>query len=819
MSAPARPPLTELLRRRILVLDGATGTLIQARGLDEADYRGEAFRDHPRELRGNHDLLCLTRPDVVAEVHRRYLEAGADLIETNTFSATRISQADYGLEDHCYAINRAAAEIARREADAWTARDPERPRYVAGSLGPTNRSASLSPVVEDPGRRAVEFDQLADAYEEAARGLMDGGADLLLIETVFDTLNCKAALYGIARLFAARGDSLPVAVSGTITDASGRTLSGQTVEAFWTSIHHFPLAAVGFNCALGAAELRPHLEELAALAPIPILCYPNAGLPDEFGEYRQGPEEMARLVGAFAADGLVNLVGGCCGTTPEHVAALAAAVAGRPPRTPPPPDGLPRFSGLEACVVRPDSNLVNIGERTNVTGSRRFARLILSGDYAGALAVAREQVENGAQILDVCMDEGMLDGVEAMRRFLRLLAAEPEIARVPLMIDSSDWAVIVAGLKNAQGKCLVNSLSLKDGEEAFRRRALEARRLGAAVVVMAFDEQGQADRAERRLEIAERAWRILVEELSFPPQDVVFDLNVLAVATGIPEHDRYALDFLQALAELKRRHPDCLASGGISNLSFAFRGLDAVREALHAVFLYHAVAAGLDLAIVNAGQLAVYDDLEPELREAAEDVVLARRPDAAERLTELAGRLRAAGSRPPAATPDWRRLPVTERLVHALVHGLDQHVEEDVAEAMAELGSPLAVIEGPLMAGMDRVGELFGSGRMFLPQVVKSARVMKKAVAWLEPHFAAGDRGNAAARGTIVLATVKGDVHDIGKNIVGVVLGCNGYRVVDLGVMTPLPRILAALREERADLLGLSGLITPSLEEMRLVAA
>ena len=817
--APHRPALAELLEQRILVLDGATGTLIQSHGLEEADYRGELFRDHPQDLKGDHDLLCLTRPDVVESVHRQYLDAGADLIETNSFTATSISQADYGVEAHCYAINRAAAEIARRAADAATAADPSKPRYVAGSLGPTNRTASLSPDVEDPGMRGVSFDELADSYQEAARGLMDGGADLLLVETVFDTLNCKAALFGIGRLFEARGAALPVVVSGTITDASGRTLSGQTVEAFWTSIAHFPLAAVGFNCALGAEELRPHLEEIARLAPVPTVCYPNAGLPDEFGEYRQDPETMARLIRGFAERGLVNLVGGCCGTTPDHVRAMVAAVAGLAPRRPPAPDGLPRFSGLEATVLRPDSNFVNIGERTNVTGSRRFAELVLGGDFEAAVEVARQQVESGAQLLDVCMDEGMLDGVAAMRRFLRLIAAEPDIARVPVVIDSSRWEVLEEGLKNAQGKCLLNSLSLKDGEDELRRRAKLARRYGAAVVVMAFDERGQATTLERRMEIAERAWGILVGELGFPPQDLVYDLNVLAIATGIEEHDGYARDFLESLAELKRRHPDCLTSGGVSNLSFAFRGVEPVREAMHSVFLYHAVRAGLDLGIVNAGQLAVYDELDPELRRRAEDAVLQRRPDATERLVELAESLRGQGGRKEEAAQAWRELPVAERLRHALVHGVAEFAEADAAEAMAALGSPLAVIEGPLMAGMDRVGELFGSGQMFLPQVVKSARVMKKAVAWLEPHFAAAGGAPRRARSTIVLATVKGDVHDIGKNIVGVVLSCNGHRVVDLGVMTPAREILAAVRREGADVLGLSGLITPSLEEMRLVAA
>jgi len=818
-SPPARPALAALLQRRILVLDGATGTLIQSHGLEEADYRGELFRDHPQDLKGDHDLLCLTRPDVVESVHRQYLDAGADLIETNSFTATSISQADYGVAEHCYAINRAAAEIARRAADEYSAADPSKPRYVAGSLGPTNRTASLSPDVEDPGKRGVSFDELADSYEEAARGLVDGGADLLLVETVFDTLNCKAALFGISRLFEARGDAVPVAVSGTITDASGRTLSGQTVEAFWTSIAHFPLAAVGFNCALGAEELRPHVEEIAGLAPVPVLCYPNAGLPDEFGEYRQDPETMANLLRGFAERGLVNLVGGCCGTTPEHVRAMVTAVDGVAPRQPASADGLPRFSGLEAAVIRPDSNFVNVGERTNVTGSRRFAKLVLGDDYEAAVAVARQQVENGAQLIDVCMDEGMLDGVAAMRRFLRLIAAEPDVARVPVMIDSSRWEVLEEGLKNAQGKCVLNSLSLKDGEQEFRRRARLARRYGAAVVVMAFDERGQAATCARRMEIVERSWAVLVEELGFAPQDIIYDLNVLAIATGIEEHDDYARDFLESVAELKRRHPDCLASGGVSNLSFAFRGVEPVREAMHSVFLYHAVRAGLDMGIVNAGQLAVYDQLDPELRERAEDAVLNRRPDATERLTALAETLRGRGGAKAEATLAWRELPVAERIRHALVQGVADYAEEDAAAAMAELGSPLAVIEGPLMAGMDRVGELFGSGQMFLPQVVKSARVMKKAVAWLEPHFESAGEGPREARSTIVLATVKGDVHDIGKNIVGVVLGCNGHRVVDLGVMVAAQDILAAARAEGADLLGLSGLITPSLEEMRHVAA
>ena len=815
-----RPSLSTALQQRILVLDGAMGTMIQAQGLTEAQYRGERFREHAVDLLGNHDVLVLTHPEAVAQVHRAYLDAGADLIETNTFSANAISQADYALEDACYDLNVAAAKVARQVADAKTAEDPTKPRFVLGSMGPTNRMCSMSAVVEDPGARATDFDTMAEAYGEQARGLVDGGADGLLVETVFDTLNCKAALFAIEELFAARGERVPVMVSGTITDASGRTLSGQTVEAFWTSIRHIPLAAVGFNCALGPKEMRPHLEALASVADCPILSYPNAGLPNEMGGYDLDPGAMAAFLADWADSGLVNLVGGCCGTTPEHIQAMAEAVSGRASRKVPEIPALPCFSGLEAVVVREDANFLNIGERTNVTGSRRFAKLILAEDYDTALSVARDQVENGAQAIDINMDEGMLDSVAAMRRFLRLLAAEPEIAKVPLVLDSSRWEVLEEGLKNAQGRVLVNSISLKEGEEEFLRHATHVHRMGAAVVVMAFDEKGQAVDVPRRVEIVDRAVGLL-RQVGFRDQDIVLDLNVLAIATGIEEHDAYAADFLEALRLLKGRYPGCSFSGGISNLSFSFRGAEEVRQALHAVFLYHAVQAGLTMGIVNAGRLTLFDDLAPELRGWCEDLILNRRPAAAEDLLAYAEARRDAQegvAKVEAAA--WRAGDVEERLAHALIHGITDYLEEDLPAALAKCEEPLAVIEGPLMAGMDVVGERFGSGRMFLPQVVKSARVMKRAVAWLEPHLeAAKVDGAQAHRGKVLLATVKGDVHDIGKNIVGVILACNGFEVLDLGVMVPAEKILRAALEEEVDVIGLSGLITPSLDEMVHVAS
>ena len=811
-------PLERLLRERILVLDGAMGTLLQAHGLDEAGYRGEPFRDHPRDVRGCHDLLALTQPALVEEAHTRYLEAGCDLIETNTFTATSVSLADYGLESHARAINEAAARVARRAADAMTRRTPNRPRFVAGSLGPTNKTASISPYVDRPALRAITFDELVSAYHDAASGLLDGGVDLLLAETSFDTLNLKAALFAIARCFDERGSRVPVIASFTITDRSGRTLSGQTPEAVWISIAHAELLAVGLNCALGPAEMEPHLEELSRVAPIFVACYPNAGLPNEFGGYDETPESMAKRLGEFARAGWLNLVGGCCGTTPEHVRAIAEAVEGLAPRQPPEIERYTRLSGLEPLTVRPDSNLILIGERTNVTGSRRFARLVRDGRYEEALDVARQQVTGGANVLDVNMDEGLLDSEEAMGRFLNLVAGEPDIARVPIMVDSSRFSVLEAGLRALQGKGIVNSISLKEGEEEFKRQARLVRRCGAALVVMAFDERGQAATAERKVEILGRAYRILVEEVGFPPEDLIFDPNILTVATGIEEHAGYAVAFLEATRELKRRHPQVKISGGVSNVSFSFRGNEPVRQAMHAAFLYHAMRAGLDLAIVNAGQLAVYDDIPPELLERVEDVLLDRRPDATERLVEFAATVASDVPRQE-QEESWRAAPVAERLRHALVHGIDEHVERDVDEARVALGRALAVIEGPLMAGMNVVGDLFGAGKMFLPQVVKSARVMKKAVAFLEPFMKADERDGASTRRPrVLLATVKGDVHDIGKNIVGVVLACNHVEVIDLGVMVPAERIVATAREQAVDVIGLSGLITPSLDEMVHVA-
>ena len=824
--------LRAAVRERIVVLDGATGTMFQERGLDEADYRGERFRPHDRPLRGNHDLLCLTRPDVVAEVHDAYLEAGADLVLTNTFTATSIAQGDYGTADLAAEINEAGARIARARAAAWSG--PDRPRFAAGVLGPTNRTASISPEVEDPGARNTNFDELRGAYEEAARALIAGGVDLLLVETVFDTLNAKAAIFALESAFEALGRRLPVIVSGTITDASGRTLSGQTVEAFWNSIRHARPLAAGLNCALGPIELRPWIEELARVAEVPVSTHPNAGLPNELGGYDLTPEELALEVGDWARRGLVNLVGGCCGATPDHIRALAEAVAGVPPRVPPrvPPERsrTTRLAGLEPLNVAPDSLFVNVGERTNVTGSPRFARLVRDGDFEAALAVARSQVENGAQAIDVNMDEGLLDSEACMVRFLHLVASEPDIARVPVMIDSSRWEVIEAGLKCVQGKGIVNSISLKNGPAEFLEQARRARRYGAAAVVMAFDEEGQADTLERRIAVCERAYGLLVREADFPPEDVIFDPNIFAVATGIEEHRSYAADFIEATRLIKERLPGALVSGGLSNVSFAFRGNHPVREAMHAAFLYHAIRAGLDMAIVNAGQLAAFDEVEPELHERVEDVILDRRPDAGERLLAIAERYAGRERTERGESADeWRSWPVEKRIEHALVAGVADHIEADTEEARRAAARPLDVIEGPLMAGMNVVGDRFGAGRMFLPQVVKSARVMKKAVAyltpWLEGESPAGEAappgpgGFSGRAGRIVLATAKGDVHDIGKNIVGVVLQCNGFEVIDLGVMVPAERILAVAREKECDLVGVSGLITPSLDEMAHVAS
>jgi 5-methyltetrahydrofolate--homocysteine methyltransferase len=806
------------LERRILVIDGAMGTLLQARGLSEEDYRGERLRDWPREVKGNHELLNLSRPDVVTAAHREYLAAGADIVETNTFNGTRISQADYGTEALAYDINVAAARAARGAVDGAMAEEPGRVCWVAGALGPTNKTASLSRDVNDPGARSVTFAELEEAYHEQALGLLDGGVDLLLVETAFDTLNAKAALAAVERAFEVRGTRRPVMASVTITDLSGRNLSGQTVEAFWISVSHAPLLSVGINCALGPKEMRPHLEELSGIAPCFVSAYPNAGLPNAFGGFDETPDSMAASLGEWARAGFLNVVGGCCGTTPAHIRRIAEAVRGVAPRVRPQVPRLTRLSGLEPFVIRPDSNFVNVGERANVTGSPRFAKLVRAGQYAEALQVARQQVEGGAQVLDVNMDEGLLDSVQAMRTFLNLVAAEPDIARVPVMLDSSDWKVLEAGLECLQGKGVVNSISLKEGEEAFRDRARRIRRYGAAAVVMAFDEEGQATTVERRVEILSRAYRILTEEVGFPAEDVIFDPNVLTVGTGIEEHADYGVAFVETTRRLKEAFPLAKVSGGISNVSFSFRGNNPVREAMHAAFLYHAIQAGLDMGIVNAGQLAVYEEIPRDLRERVEDVLLNRRPDATERLIAFAHTVQEQ-EKSPAAEDEWRKGEVEERLAHALVRGIDAFVEKDTEEARQKLGRPLAVIEGPLMAGMNVVGDLFGSGKMFLPQVVKSARVMKKSVAYLTPYLEAEKQASGArAEGKIVMATVKGDVHDIGKNIVGVVLGCNNYEVVDLGVMVSADRILSAARESGADIVGLSGLITPSLEEMIHVA-
>jgi 5-methyltetrahydrofolate--homocysteine methyltransferase len=816
--SPTVATLEELLRRRIVILDGAMGTMIQQLRLDEAAFRGREFADHPRDLKGCNDLLCLTQPALIEEIHRQYLAAGADIIETNTFNSTAISLADYQLEHRAYDLNVAGAEVARRAAAAAASADG-RPRFVAGAIGPTNRTASLSPEVNNPAFRAVTFDELVAAYYDQVRGLADGGADLLLVETIFDTLNAKAAFFAIDRYGEEQGRRLPVMASVTITDRSGRTLSGQTVEAFWNSISHVRLLSVGINCALGAKEMRPYLEELARIAGVYISCYPNAGLPNAFGGFDETPEIMSGDLGEFASNGWLNIVGGCCGTTPAHIAAIAGAVRRFAPRAVPSPEPYTRLSGLEPLTIRPETNFVNIGERTNVTGSPAFAKLILNGDYEGAVAVARQQVEGGAQMIDVNMDEGLLDSEAAMGTFLNLIASEPDIARVPVMIDSSKWSVLETGLKRVQGKSVVNSISLKEGEDSFKRQARLIRRYGAAVVVMAFDEAGQADTVDRKVEICTRAYRILTGEIGFPPQDIIFDPNVLTVATGIEEHNDYAVNFIEATRRIKATLPHCKVSGGISNISFSFRGNNVVREAMHAAFLYHAIRAGLDMGIVNAGQLAVYQEIPKDLLELVEDVLLNRRPDATERLVSFAETVKQKGK---AAAKDdaWRQGTVEERLSHALVKGIVEYIEADVEEARRAYARPLHVIEGPLMAGMNVVGDLFGSGKMFLPQVVKSARVMKKAVAYLLPFMEAEQRGSGAAQaqGTIVMATVKGDVHDIGKNIVGVVLGCNNYRVIDLGVMVPCEKILRAAREARADMIGLSGLITPSLEEMAHVA-
>jgi 5-methyltetrahydrofolate--homocysteine methyltransferase len=808
------------MKQRILVLDGAMGTMIQALKLDEEGFRGARFDAWNREVRGNNDLLNLSRPEAVRDIHLAYFCAGADIVSTNTFSSTTIAQADYAMEGIAYELNQAGARLAREAAQLAEKEDGKR-RFVAGALGPTNRTASISPDVSNPGFRAITFDQLREAYAMQARGLIDGGADLLLIETIFDTLNAKAAIYAITELCDERGIDVPIMISGTITDRSGRLLSGQTPEAFWNSVVHARPISVGLNCALGATEMRAHVAELSRIADTWICAYPNAGLPNEFGYYDESPEYMAELLGEFADAGLVNVVGGCCGTTPEHIHAIVGAVEGKEPRAIPDVPRQLRLSGLEHFSLTPEIPFVNVGERTNVTGSARFRKLITAGDHAAALEVARAQVENGAQVIDVNMDEGLLDSEEAMQTFLNLIAAEPDIARVPVMVDSSKFSVIEAGLKCLQGKSVVNSISLKEGEEAFIEHARIVRRHGAAVVVMAFDEKGQADTRERKSEICQRAYDILVNKVGFPPEDIIFDPNIFAVATGMEEHNNYGVDFVEAARWIRQNLPYAHVSGGVSNLSFAFRGNERVREAMHSVFLYHAIHAGMDMGIVNAGQVAVYDDLDPELREACEDVVLNRRPDAAERLLALAGRFRGDGQAAKTADLSWREQPVEQRLAHALVHGITEFVEQDTEEARQRARRPLEVIEGPLMDGMNVVGDLFGSGKMFLPQVVKSARVMKQAVAYLMPYMEQekDGRGHSSSNGKIVLATVKGDVHDIGKNIVGVVLQCNNYDVIDLGVMVPAAKILEIAKAENADIIGLSGLITPSLDEMCHVAA
>jgi 5-methyltetrahydrofolate--homocysteine methyltransferase len=805
--------LQALFKERIAILDGAMGTMIQRHKLTEEAYRGERFADWGQDLKGNNDLLTLSQPEIISTIHRQFLRAGADIIETNTFNSNVPSMADYGMEHLCAELNEAGARLARRVADEIAA-ETGQPRYVAGVIGPTNRTCSLSPDVNDPGFRNISFDALRETYGEAARALLKGGADFILVETVFDTLNAKAALFAIMELQDELGEHVPVMISGTITDASGRTLSGQTAEAFWYSLRHISPFAIGLNCALGAEDLRPYLTALSRKADTCVSVHPNAGLPNEFGEYDDTPEHMAGVLESFAKEGLLNIVGGCCGTTPDHIRAIREAVARHAPRQIPTLKPALRLSGLEPVEIGADSLFVNVGERTNVTGSAVFKRLILSEDYDQALKVALQQVENGAQIVDINMDEGMLDSVVAMERFLKLIAGEPDIARVPMMVDSSRWEVIEAGLKNIQGKPVVNSISLKEGEASFLDQAHKVKRYGAAVIVMGFDENGQAETVPHRLEIAERAYTLLTEQVGFEASDIIFDPNVFAVATGIEEHNEYGIAFIETCRQLREKYRDCHISGGVSNVSFSFRGNNPVREAMHSVFLYHAIAAGLDMGIVNAGQLAVYDDIPAELRDAVEDVILNRRSDATERLLEIAGKYRDAGEAAEETVAEWREGTPAERLSYALVHGIDEYIVADTEEARLAANKPLDVIEGPLMDGMNVVGDRFGAGKMFLPQVVKSARVMKKSVAHLIPFIEDEQDGEMQKAGKIVMATVKGDVHDIGKNIVGVVLQCNNFDVIDLGVMVPCERILETARKENADMIGLSGLITPSLDEM-----
>jgi 5-methyltetrahydrofolate--homocysteine methyltransferase len=808
--------LRDILGKRILVLDGAMGTMIQRYKLEEVDFRGERFQDHSCLLKGNNDILSLTRPEVIYEIHKAYLKAGADIIETNSFNSTSISQADYQTQELVYELNYESARLARKAADEFTAQNPDRPRFVAGSVGPTGRTCSISPDVNDPGMRNVTFDELVEAYIESISGLIDGGAHLLLIETVFDTLNCKAAIFAIDKYSENNNVQIPVMISGTIADASGRTLSGQTVEAFLNSIVHAGnLLSIGLNCSMGARGMRPYVQELSEKCPVLVSCHPNAGLPNEFGKYDQDPEFMAGLIRDFMENGFLNIIGGCCGTTPDHISAIAKVAAENEPRKIPDLPVYCRLSGLEALNITPESNFINVGERTNVAGSKKFLRLIKEENYEEALSVARQQVENGAQIIDINMDEGMLDSLEAMRKFLLLISSEPDICRVPIMIDSSKWEVLEAGLKCVQGKGIVNSISLKEGEEAFRQKAKLVRKYGAAVLVMAFDENGQADTLEKRVKVCTRHYRILVDELKFPPQDIIFDPNVFAVATGIKEHNAYASDFIEAVRRIKAELPHCLISGGVSNVSFSFRGNNPVREAMHSVFLYHAIQAGMDMGIVNAGQLEVYEEIPKDVLAAVEDVILNRNPGATERLLDIAETVKGS-DRDKGNNLEWRNDPVEKRLTHALIKGITEFIEEDIEEARLKADRPIEVIEGPLMSGMDVVGDLFGSGKMFLPQVVKSARVMKQAVSYLLPYIEEhkNDASGYNSAGKVLMATVKGDVHDIGKNIVSVVLQCNNFEVIDLGVMVPGDKILEAAKAENVDIIGLSGLITPSLDEM-----
>ncbi len=816
MESDKTDQLNQLMGERILLLDGAMGTMIQSHEPDESIYRGDRFRDWKTDLKGNNDLLVITRPDMIQDIHQLYLEAGADIIETNTFGANSVTLADYDMRNLSYEMNVTGARLARDAVDKYSSDD--KPRFVAGVLGPTNRTASIGPDVNDPSLRNITFDELVESYLEATRGLIDGGSDIILIETIFDTLNAKAAIYAVDSFFEEQGRQWPVMVSGTITDASGRTLSGQTTEAFYNSLRHINPISIGLNCALGPDMLRPYVEEMSRISSVAVNVHPNAGLPNAFGGYDLSPDDMAREIADWARSGYLNIVGGCCGTTPDHIKAMARAITGTTPRKPAKRPVECRLSGLEAFNIGKDSLFVNVGERANVTGSAKFKRLILEGQYEEALSVSLEQVTNGAQLIDINMDEAMLDGVNAMTRYLNLVAVEPEISRVPVMVDSSKWEIIEAGLKCIQGKCIVNSISLKEGKELFLHHANLCRKYGTAVVVMAFDESGQADTFERKVEICQRTYDILVNEVGFPPEDIIFDPNIFAVATGIEEHNNYAVDYINATAAIKEKLPHAMISGGVSNVSFSFRGNNPVREAIHAVFLYHAIKAGMDMGIVNAGQLAVYAEIPDELRERVEDVILNRRNDATDRLLEIAGKYKGDGSVEKKEDLEWRKWPVAKRLEHALVKGIDAYVVEDTEEARKSFEKPIQVIEGPLMDGMNVVGDLFGEGKMFLPQVVKSARVMKKAVAYLMPYIEAAKMEGSRTAGRILMATVKGDVHDIGKNIVGVVLQCNNFEVIDLGVMVPAQKILDEAKAHDVDIIGLSGLITPSLEEMSHVS-